>query len=327
MTSAAAKMAMDRIAKSTSIKQVSDLLRFGFEFEYNSYEGNGHESEIDMDAAREAFNDNFVPFDEADNELRRMAFDIAMGYGNQRQFDRYMEEFESNCFDNFLENNGDDYRSNESCIDMLRDEIRRSGLSDLLESGSDSSVDGGEIRTKDGLTCSQFVKAAKFISNRRDSFSVDTGCSFHIHISVLGITHQYSYKIQAEMMLHLLSNEEFVKDGAINDRLKSSSYGYFKLVSCNDKYTAVHFHSQGTWEFRLFGNIKTKEEFINGMLSAYRAIRHAYRVRLKLSDPLCSAAGNDDVNRLLHATLNNPDHAISVAKAKKLTNTDLDLGA
>jgi hypothetical protein len=126
----------------------------------------------------------------------------------------------------------------------------------------DGSVSGPEIV----LSKPQTIDQAKRMTVPLFSFvgeheaEINTGCSFHIHVSVKGRAHTYGYVIQSLMI-------DYVLQQAIAGRLPTglldrwcngplSSYFAFDLDS--DKYNFVAhrpYDGYTTWEFRCFGNI------------------------------------------------------------------------
>jgi hypothetical protein len=153
-----------------------------------------------------------------------------------------------------------------------------------IEVGSDQSVRGGEARTIGALTPGMFIKTATALFSGYD-FEVDTGCSFHIHLSVPGVKHKYGIALQSEMFAYILSNTHRLPN-SVKERLNSKSIRYFKFELSTDKFTAVHAHGLNTWEFRLFGNITNEHDALKCLMLAIDAMRHAYRVRLRKNKSL-----------------------------------------
>ena len=262
-----------QVSTSTSIIQLKDILKCGFELEFNQDGETG--TETDYDALSDAFYENFdiddfiswVPNSE-DEPL------LLVGYRNQEYLsikgqDRY-ESLLDGYRDHWQEEHRSDYQIALETEDPSYD-------SDLVELGGDSSVTGGELRTIGALSPVDFVKAADSIFF--ENHTVDQNCSFHVHLSIEGIQHSYGKRFQAEMLGYLLLN----KNKTIVDRLNSSATRYFKTELTENKFTAVHFHSVlKTWEFRIFGGIKNKETQKKCLLLAYQAYRHACAHKISL---------------------------------------------
>ena len=147
-----------------------------------------------------------------------------------------------------------------------------------MELGDDGSVKGGEIRTRGGLTVTQFFKCLKQL--QAYDFTIDEGCSFHIHLSVPNVKHVYGREFQAEVMGYILNNYQRLPE-RVRERLDSEAKRWALPKVSTEKYTMVHFHeTQNTWEFRLFGNIVNPHDAYQCLLLACEAMRHAYAVQL-----------------------------------------------
>lgn len=154
-------------------------------------------------------------------------------------------------------------------------------LPEYLELTDDSSVRGGEIRTVGPLTANQFFVAMK------DAFdldlSIDSGCSFHIHLSLVGMQHKYGKNLQYNMMKYLIENFEFWPD-SVKKRIKNTKYYKFDIT--RDKYSMVNFHEQGTWEFRIFGNVTNALDGYKCLILACRALQYAYSMQALGESPI-----------------------------------------
>lgn len=171
-----------------------------------------------------------------------------------------------------------------------------------IDCGDDQSVRGGEIRTEGALSPTQFVKIASDLLNNNE-FEVDNGCSFHIHLSVPGVEHQYGKKFQAEMIAYLLENVKRLPE-SVQKRLRSDPCDrYAKFHVSKDKFSAIHFHGQGTWEFRLFGNVSDASDARRCLLVAIEALRHGYRVKLGLEKSLLGTMETDSIKRMAYEVL------------------------
>jgi hypothetical protein len=184
-----------------------------------------------------------------------------------------MANWRSDWENHELENNPEDYYPRK---DESYDIPSLDGLS--LEVGSDSSVRGGEIRTEGGLTIGEFYKCAKAVFHSENEWRVDSGCSFHIHLSVPSVKHAYGESLQASMIEYLLNNVKRLPI-SVRKRLNSSAIKWCKPQISQEKYSMIHFHSQGTWEFRLFGNIADVREAMACLLLACEAMQYAYHVQ------------------------------------------------
>lgn len=103
--------------------------------------------------------------------------------------------------------------------------------------------------------------------------------SCHVHVSIPGCHHQASENSALHAcILYELSQlvDEFPE--SLWDRIQSrTEERFFSLGgACQQKYTAVHCHSQGTWEFRLFGGLDDPDDCSTCVSIAGRAVLAAY---------------------------------------------------
>jgi hypothetical protein len=200
---------------------------------------------------------------------------------------------------NGLSRDPEDDDSGGADLDAIAEEIS----APHIEVGDDSSVRGGEVRTLGALTPQKFMAAATALFSGHD-FEIDTGCSFHIHLSVVGVRHSYGKAQQSEMMAFLLQNLDRIP-GSVKERMKSDAIRFFKFKLDGDKMRAVHGHPLKTWEFRLFGNITTEHEAWQCLLLAIDTMRHAYRVKCGISKSLLTPEILVDFDTLAGAAVAN----------------------
>lgn len=198
-----------------------------------------------------------------------------------------------------LINSGEYYLSSDFKFSDLPRDVRQ-----LMELGSDGSVSGGELRTNGALNPSQFMKCVKAVFEH--DFNVDTGCSFHIHLSVPGVSHSFGAKFQAELQAYFLDNFNRLPR-TVRDRLTSSNIRYCKFQASTDKFSAVHAHSLNTWEFRLFGNLNSETDARRCLLLAIESLIHGYRVKLGLSKSLLKKSESKDIEKLSREILGSTD--------------------
>jgi hypothetical protein len=294
MTNAAIKTVAE--APSAISCLTSNLVRAGFELEFQALDGmtQDGDGEIDTDALSEASFEAWCeenPADHIDGSDQYGALAIAMvncglephNIDNRtiaRKVEAMIEAAQGDWRDEWENEHCDAYRSNN-----VYENLTAPGIRNMIDCGEDQSVSGGEIRTVGGLTPSNFVKTARVLLDKNE-FTIDTGCSFHIHLSVPGVKHRYGSELQGEITAYLLENAHRMTEELV-DRLHSDPRRKFACIQISeDKFTAVHYHSQGTWEFRLFGNVSTKESANRALVLAVEALQHAYRVRLGMAKSL-----------------------------------------
>jgi hypothetical protein len=146
-----------------------------------------------------------------------------------------------------------------------------------IEVGEDGSVEGFEFRTKGGLSYTQFKRAAEGIFKL--SHQIDTECSFHIHVGVKGIKHNYGPRMQAALVQYLIENISRVPASVRQRWVDVENNQYIKgLYESKSKYSFIHKHEQGTWEFRCFGNVKNARDAMQCLDLAIEAMQFAYSV-------------------------------------------------
>lgn len=111
--------------------------------------------------------------------------------------------------------------------------------------------------------------------------TVPTNGSCHIHVSFPDTKHTCE-KLSVLHSCILFSLSQLVPyfPARLWDRLLDTDCSrYFNFdYPPTDKYSAVHIHSQGTWEFRLFGHMRTTEDVMECVNIAGRAIMNGYRL-------------------------------------------------
>lgn len=152
-----------------------------------------------------------------------------------------------------------------------------------IEAKPDGSVRGPEFIVKgNGVEAAQFSRLIKTLLRTFD-VEVDTGCSFHVHVSVPGIKHTYGGLLQVRLMEYLLANVDRVPE-SVRERWRQDTR-YFQPRVSRDKFSFVNFHERcGTWEFRCFGNVSTAKDAMRCLRLAVEALQFAYRVSLGLAE-------------------------------------------
>ena len=150
---------------------------------------------------------------------------------------------------------------------------------DNTETVSDQSVSGIEIRTVGANTDSKLKDISREIFNKIDSSEhyIDDECSAHIHIKLGDIFHKFGTNLHTAIMEYLVLNTERLPLSVQQRIIDSNRWIQPKLM--DGKYTWVHFHPQGTIEFRLFGNIDNTKDLIKCRDVALEALAYAYQIR------------------------------------------------
>jgi hypothetical protein len=141
----------------------------------------------------------------------------------------------------------------------------------------DGSVRGGEITTHGPQTVSDCLAITSDILSDND-LTIDRKCSYHIHFSVEDMTHSYSNAIQSEGMRFFIEQGEreghpdFIKE-------RFEDFRFFLPELTMDKYAFINYNSKyRTWEFRVFGNVKTVEDAKWCYRTLLKSMRHVYKV-------------------------------------------------
>ena len=163
--------------------------------------------------------------------------------------------------------------------------------SKYIDVGTDSSVRGFEFRTIGGLELPQFLEAADSLF--KTEHEIDECCSFHIHVQAKDVTHTYGENIQRHCIEYVLNNIHRLPTAVLN-RWKYNGneqmHNYFRPETNERKHTFVNYNgSYETWEFRCFGNVRSKQEARQCVLIAVKALHHAYQVMAGLKTPYFNA--------------------------------------
>jgi hypothetical protein len=151
------------------------------------------------------------------------------------------------------------------------------GAHEVLSMSQDGSVAGIELKTHDeGVDYPTFMAAAERAMSVQHT--IDSRCSFHIHLSVPEVKHKYGRKFQRECIAYLVAHRDELPE-SVKSRFASPDWmsRYYSARLDEDKYRLVAFREY-TWEFRGFGNVKTKADADTCVQLACRAMQHAYQV-------------------------------------------------
>jgi len=220
--------------------------------------------------------------------LRRLQLDRVVSQLPVIQSETVTEEYTENQSIPF-----DQYMTDHLHIpaDLLRD----------LAWKPDGSVDGPEITTMGPQTLNQASAhaLALFTALSSAQFTVDTGCSFHIHASIIDSKPKHSKLFQAFLMREILNDPRV--PASVRTRWKTDSLNrYFNFELDDQKYRFVAYRGN-TWEFRCFGNIDNSADAIlclNIVTEAYH--KAITRPVLELSLPI----GTSFQRIALHAARN-----------------------
>ena len=195
----------------------------------------------------------------------------------------------------------EEYQDQEP-INMM-DYLRSLSFSDetlSLDWKPDGSVRGPEITTQGPQTWTEVTERAisLFTDLDRVGFSVNSGCSFHIHASIHGVTPKYSVNFQSFLMRFVLNDPRVPV--SVRQRWRSDALSqYFNFSLDTNKYRFVAMRSN-TWEFRCFGNIDN----ITDALACLAIASDAYHAAINNTETLMLPMGMRFDAIALHAAKN-----------------------
>lgn len=141
----------------------------------------------------------------------------------------------------------------------------------------DGSVKGGEITTIGPKTVKECLDASKYLFEN-NKLTIDKGCSYHVHFSMVGMRHTYGTAMQAEAIRYMAEQAAL---GLVPEFIQKrfEEFRYYVPRLDNDKYSFLNFNDDyDTWEARFFGNVKTIEEAEWCYRTLIKMIRHCYSV-------------------------------------------------
>ncbi len=235
-------------------------------------------------------------------------------------------------------------------IEELRNEYTKSHYSESIEVGAvvlnkvkewlgndnvkferDGTVQGVELQCGDGgVTAKEFVQITKKMFKL--PMGVDNECSFHIHLSIKDIRHTGGDRMCHAMQEYLLTHlNEFplavLKRMLHREGKWSEQYFHFGPNRAGEKYQAIAFREQGTWEFRLFGNITTASEGVRCLILATRALQHGSKCTLNRELPVADPMAHKEVIKKIALEVEKREHpenftANGNKKRKRVVNGD-----
>lgn len=126
---------------------------------------------------------------------------------------------------------------------------------------SDASVQGPEIKPSEPVSVAEAGVMVDALFN--NDITVDTGCSFHVHVSLKNDQGaRYQRALQLYMIEYVLSNLDQIPETCRARWMNQHTMArYFSIKPTAEKYAFVAFRDHlRTWEFRCFGNITNAED-------------------------------------------------------------------
>jgi hypothetical protein len=275
-----AKSVQERIRHA--LEDLENRVTIGFEVETQMEK---REPEVDYDAMREhacECVDTYdvcraagVPHDmrwisalDCSGDAERLADLIGVDWSEL--IDDYVEEMDT---ENWLVESKDDF------YDLGHDVVRHCPEFTFEEDGS---VSGPEFQSPILSGRNAAIAAAEKLFaqiSHQSALYVDEECSCHIHLRMQDVFHTGCNALQ-QLIFEELFNDLNALPECIKTRLEATPRWIQPTnkehETCKTKYNPVQCHSLGTWEFRLFGNVSSTNDFIKCLDAAIAAMRRAY---------------------------------------------------
>ena len=157
-----------------------------------------------------------------------------------------------------------------------RAHIQSWNLPSNIEVVSDGSVSGHEFRTIGAPNSAEFQSA--LVGVFKLDHDIDRRCSFHIHLKVKDMKHEYNRGQRQTIIQYLFANAHRLPED-VRSRWADSEANYFFMPdNGEDKFNFIHFHHLGTLEFRCFGNIQNVKDGMICLQLAIEALAHSMTI-------------------------------------------------
>lgn len=245
-----------RLNAGENPESILNELYFGIEIEFSDAGGlatGSSECPYTEDDAAERLNDSATDtlaglFGEHDNSAYRIYRTMLLHTDLETIVDTCTHVSWSDLVDSELDNMREGWESDDD-----------EGFEDV--SGWNHGPDGTsgivvEYRTDHPCNYATMQKRVKDLFDHAGDCEVPTNGSCHVHVSVPGVKHQTS---DDDSLLHcciLFELSQMVNEfpKCVHERIEDGDR-YFGLSNTpREKFSCVHFHSQGSIEFRLFGH-------------------------------------------------------------------------
>ena len=271
---------------------IENRLRFGVEIEFSDVGELQLGGDVDEGRLRQRLIDNHDSSDLINDVACRLE-SHGFSSNNMRIISRWLFEEEGCDCESFAdqhypggwESYVDDMVTTALENDDIEDNERETSFQDVdgwrnCEDGTHGIVQ--EYKTNNPCTFNELKALVGDLFECAGNWcKVPTNGSCHIHVSFPDTHHT----CEKQSVLHsciLFSLSQLVPyfPARLWDRLLDENCTrYFNYDHPpTDKYSAVHIHSQGTWEFRLFGHMQTTEDVMECVYIAGQAIINGYRL-------------------------------------------------
>lgn len=286
------KKSIENVLNQDSAYAIENLLRFGVEIEFSDAGELRIPGEIDESSIRRRVIENHDSTDLINDVARRLESHGFPAHHMRIVAGWLFEEEGCDC-ESFADSHHpggweayvDDLVTYAIENDDIEDYEREDTFDDVqgwrnCEDGTNGIVQ--EYKTAHPETYHDLSNLVDRLFNAAGRYcTVPTNGSCHIHVSFPDTKHTCE-KLSVLHSCILFSLSQLVPyfPARLWDRLLDidcSRYFNFDYPP-TDKYSAIHIHSQGTWEFRLFGHMQTTEDVMECVSIAGRAIIEGYRL-------------------------------------------------
>ena len=250
-----------------------DDLNYGVEIEFSDAGNllNEGSPAYDEDAAESALNDNAEDWLESYLNCGHQVARELLRHGSLEDFvDGFTRYSWSDMVTSEMEAMNENCESSEGFDDVMGWDHEDDATRGIVQEYQ-SHV--GNFET----TCARVASLFAAAGNRRD---VPLNGSCHIHVSVPGSQHSATDQSLLHCcLIYELSQQIDLFPSIVRERMADiGAQMYFKTNALpTTKFSAVHIHQQGSWEFRLFGGMREKSDIETCLAIAGRAFLAGYR--------------------------------------------------
>jgi hypothetical protein len=99
---------------------------------------------------------------------------------------------------------------------------------------------------------------------------------------VQDVEHKYGSRLQHAMMTYIARNMHRVPASVRERWADPQALTFCAVHLANPKYSFIHWHHQGTIEFRCFGNVQNATDAETCLTLAIEALRYGYRCQARM---------------------------------------------
>jgi len=261
-------------------------LNYGIEIEFSNAGNLANESgpQYDEDDAESSLNDNAVDWIE---NFLGCTSSIARELMRHGSLEDFINGFTRYSWSSFVSDELDSMNEN-SDSEPAYDDIDGWNHEEDATSGIVQ-----EYQSKVGTLSKTMERVQWLFKCAGSECKVPLNGSCHIHVSIPGSAHSATNESALHCCL-LYELSQHIKEfpEAVIERLNSArARAYFEFSArCTQKFSAIHMHHQGTWEFRLFGHMDDPADIETCLNIAGKAFLSGYKRFASESYSIPSAA-------------------------------------